>query len=317
MAAALEREKVALRRGRRALAGVAALFVCIIIGAIGLFNQDFLREQYQWRVVMGPSVLTAEQEKEMAAKPGSNFKECANGCPTMIVVPAGTFTMGSPQGEGDHNEHPQHEVAIAKTFAVGKTEVTFAEWNFCVAAGACAKAQDSGWGENDRPVINVSWEEAKQYAGWLSRVSGRVYRLLTEAEWEYSARAGSRGKYTWGDEIGRNRANCDGCGSQWDNRQTAPVASFQANAFGLHDMHGNVWEWVEDCAHANFDDKPEPLKSTGGAWTTGDCSGRVLRGGSWNYNPDGLRSASRWVSPLSIGSTTLASVSRGRLAREG
>jgi hypothetical protein len=159
---ALERERTALRRGRRALSAATGLFVCIVVGAIGWYKQDFLKEQYQWRVVMRPSVLSAEQEKEKAAKPGSNFKECANGCPTMIVVPAGKFTMGSPEGETfEAGERPQHEVTIVKPFAIGRTDVTFAEWDNCVVAGACPKASDNGWGRGDRPVIDVSWEAAK------------------------------------------------------------------------------------------------------------------------------------------------------------
>ena len=127
--------------------------------------------------------------------------------------------------------------------------MTFAEWDACVSASGCKhKPDDRSWGRGSRPVMNVSWDDiTKDYLPWLSRKTDKSYRLLTEAEWEYAARAGSRGKYTWGDEIGKNRANCDGCGSHWD-KQTAPVGSFQANAFGLHDMHGNVWEWVADCS---------------------------------------------------------------------
>src|SRR5262249_36672653 len=207
MAAALEREKfaqdrerAALRRGQRALAAATGLFATIIIGVTGLYYQDYLKQQYEWRVVMRGSVLTAAQEKEKASKHGSDFKECANGCPTMVVVPAGKFTMGSPESEGGRSEGPQHEVTIAKPFAVGRTDVTFAEWDICVAAGACPKVPDKGWGRGDRPVIEVSWEEAEGYVRWLKRMTGKDYRLLSEAEWEYAARAGNPGRWSFGDD---------------------------------------------------------------------------------------------------------------------
>jgi formylglycine-generating enzyme required for sulfatase activity len=146
----------------------------------------------------------------------------------MVVVPDGKFMMSSPGSEeGRHeNEYSQHEVTISKPFAVGRTEVTFAEWDACVAAGACAKASDNGWGRGHQPVINVRWDEAKDYIAWLSRITGKEYRLLTEAEWEYAARAGTTTAYSWGDEIGKGNANCIGCGSQWDDKQPAPVGSF-------------------------------------------------------------------------------------------
>jgi formylglycine-generating enzyme required for sulfatase activity len=185
------------QRRRQALVGVLVALLALVgagwavrAGAVILALED------------GPSVLTAEREKEKAAKPGSDFKECAAGCPTMVVVPAGTFTMGSPESEKDRSstEGPQHEVAIAKPFAVGKTEVTFAEWDACVAAGACPKAPDVSWGRDNRPVINVSWDDAKQYTAWLSGITGKKYRLLTEAEWEYAARAGSETRFSFGED---------------------------------------------------------------------------------------------------------------------
>jgi formylglycine-generating enzyme required for sulfatase activity len=306
-----ERER-ALRRGQRALTATAGLFACIIVGAIGWYKQDFLKEQYYWRVVMRPSVLAAEQEKEKAAKPGSDFKECANGCPTMIVVPAGKFMMGSREGEKGRTEAegPQHEVSIAKPFAVGKFDVTFAEWDTCVAAGACPKASDSGWGRDDHPVIYVSWDEAKIYVTWLAKQTGKPYRLLTEAEWEYAARAGSTTVYPWGDEIGKGNANCDGCGSQWDNTQTGAVGQFKPNAFGLYDMYGNVWQWVEDPWHANYDGAP----TDGSVWLEGgNVSIRVLRGGSWAIlRSSSARPTGTGTTP-SCGTSSSASVSRGRL----
>ena len=151
------------------------------------------------------------------------------------------------------------------------------------------KATDSTYGRGTRPVINVSWDDAQQYAAWFSKMTGQPYRLLTEAEWEYAARAGSTTVYYWGDEIGNGNANCNGCGSQWDNRQTSPVGSFKPNAFGLYDMTGNVWQWVQDCYHDDYKGAP----TDGSGWTSGDCSRRVVRGGSWGGNPRGRRSATR------------------------
>ena len=206
----------------------------------------------------------------------------------MVVVPAGSFMMGSDESS---SEKPRHRVTIARPFAVGKYEVTFAEWDACVEAGGCGghRPGDEGWGRGRRPVINVNWKDAKAYVRWLNRKTGKQYRLLSEAEWEYAVRAGTTTRYSWGDDIGRERANCDGCGSRWDNEKTAPVGSFAANPFGLHDVHGNVWEWVEDCWKASYVGAP----SDGSAWTDGDCTKRVLRGGSWYNYPRNLRSAFR------------------------
>jgi formylglycine-generating enzyme required for sulfatase activity len=206
----------------------------------------------------------------------------------MVVVPAGEFMMGS---EETADEKPVHKVTIAKPFAVGRFEATFAEWDTCVSDGGCNyRPDDRGWGRDNRPVINVSWDEiTKEYVPWLARKTGKTYRFPTEAEWEYAARAGSTAKYTWGNELGSNRANCDRCGSRWDRRQTAPVGSFEPNAFGLFDMHGNVWEWVADCrkdsyANASSNDNVAPGVTT--------CP-RVLRGGSWVTDPGSMRAASR------------------------
>jgi formylglycine-generating enzyme required for sulfatase activity len=236
------------------------------------------------------TVLTIEQENAEAAKPGLDFKECARGCPVMIVVPAGKFLMGSPENESeDDNERPQHEVTVAKPFAVSKFEVTYEEWEACVAAAACRRVPDN-FGRGEMPMINVSWGDAKQYAGWLLRLTGKEYRLLTEAEWEYAARAGTTARYSWGDDPGKGNANCDGCGSQWDRQHTAPVGSFKPNAFGLYDMHGNVWEWVEDSWHDNYNGAP----TDGSAWHQGgDPSYRVIRGGSWRNDPQLVRAALR------------------------
>jgi formylglycine-generating enzyme required for sulfatase activity len=185
-------------------------------------------------------------------------------------------------------------VTIARPLAVGKFEVTFAEWDACVSSGACTANKtpnDHGWGRGKQPAINISWEDITgEYLPWLSSKTGKPYRLLTEAEWEFAARAGNQAKYTWGEEVGSGRANCDGCGSQWDKSQTAPVGSFAANVFGLHDMNGNAWEGVEDCWHGTYANAP----TDGSAWTS-SCTepSRVLRGGSYRDNPQSLRSAYR------------------------
>ena len=225
-------------------------------------------------------------------RPTDSFKDCDE-CPEMVVVPAGAFMMGSNE---DDSEKPMHKVAISEPFAVGKFEVTFAEWKSCVVAGGCdRKPSDRGWGEGTRPVIDVSWLDVKAYVSWLAKKTGRGYRLLSEAEWEYAARGVTSAStvqtvYSWGNDIGKNRANCEVCGSQWDSKQTAVVGSFQPNAFGLHDMHGNVLEWVEDCWHTSYAQAP----ADGSSWTA-SCSGtaRVLRGGSWFSGAGTLRSAVR------------------------
>ena len=189
-------------------------------------------------------------------KPGQSFKDCATDCPEMVVISAGSFTMGSPQYEPGHksDEAPQHNVTISKPFAVSKFEVTFAEWDACAAHGDCIPhVDDDGWGRDRQPVINVSWNDAQRYVAWLSKITGKTYRLLSEAEYEYAARGGTRTAYPWGDEIGTNNADCSGCGTRWDATQTAPVGSFRPNQFGLNDMVGNVWEWVEDCPHEDYD----------------------------------------------------------------
>ena len=225
--------------------------------------------------------------------PGTVFRDCAD-CPEMVVVPAGSFMMGSPANEQGRSstEGPQHLVTISRSFSVGKYEVTFDQWDACVAQGGCGgyRPSDENWGRGAQPVINVSWDDAKAYVDWLSRKTGKSYRLLSEAEWEYSARGGTTTRYWWGDEVGRNNASCDGCGSQWDNKQTAPVGSFKANAFGLHDMLGNVWEWVGDCGDGSYAGAP----TDGSAWEArGECGLRVLRGGSWFDVPRILRAADR------------------------
>ncbi len=236
----------------------------------------------------------AAADAQTPRRAGQVFDDCngASWCPRMVVVPAGSFTMGSPETEDGRqaNEGPQRRVDVAR-FAVGKFEITWDQWQVCVNAGACRAPDDAGFGRGNRPVINVSWNAARNYVAWLSRETGQPYRLLTEAEWEYAARAGTDTRFPWHDDASHEFANygtdecCDGAvmgRDQW--LTTAPVGSFPANAFGLYDMHGNVWELVQDCYVASYD---------GAQADEAHCQERIFRGGSWSSYPRGLRSAMR------------------------
>ena len=243
----------------------------------------------------------AEEQRLAAAaerrRPGRRFRDCGE-CPEMVVVAPGSYMMGSPASEAGRydDEGPVHRVTIGYTLAVGVYEVTFAEWDACVGAGGCGghRPDDEGWGRGSRPVINVSWEDAREYVAWLSRESGEAYRLPSEAEWEYAARAGTVTARYWGEsESGQcgygngadaayKTANPDiewttvSCSDGYEN--TAPVGTFGSNAWGLYDVLGNVWEWTEDCWHDRYAGAP----ADGSAWRSGgDCFLRVLRGGSW------------------------------------
>jgi formylglycine-generating enzyme required for sulfatase activity len=217
--------------------------------------------------------------------PGTRFRDCAD-CPEMIVVPPGSFLMGAPASEQErfNEDEPPQSVSV-RAFALGVTPVTFAEWDACVAARRCShRPSDQGWGRGTRPVINVSWNDARGYAAWLSsRRPGVMYRLPTDAEWEYAARAGTTTARWWGEEISVENTNCESCGSQWDNRMTAPVGSFRANGFGLHDMLGNVWQWVDDCRGGT------PTRPPSGD-VTGLCG---MRGGAYGYPPRFVRAGHR------------------------
>jgi formylglycine-generating enzyme required for sulfatase activity len=218
--------------------------------------------------------------------PGEVFRDCQD-CPEMVVVPQGEFDMGS---NDTAFEKPIHRVVFAKSFAIGRREVTFAEWDLCVSTGGCKfTPNDHGFGRGDRPIIDISWEDAKTFVAWLSQKTGKAYRLPSEAEWEYAARAGTTSAYWWGRDVGSNHANCDGCGGA-PPRQTVPTGSFRPNAFGLYDTAGNAAEWVEDCWNESYRGAPRD----GSAWTTGNCGLRVLRGGSFGNRPDAVRSAARF-----------------------
>ena len=238
----------------------------------------------------GATQTTPAAPAVSAPAPGSSFRDTLSSGgegPEMVVIPVGRFRMGDLSGAGDDDEKPVHEVVIASPFALSKYEITFEDYDKFTYPN---KVDDVGWGRGRRPVINVSWDDANEYAAWLSAQTGKRYRLPTEAEWEYAARAGSTTEYSWGNDIGHNRANCykDRCGDQWE--YTASAGSFSANAFGLYDMHGNVWEWVQDCWNESYAGAP----GDGSAWSSGDCSQRVIRGGSWFNEPWDLRSSGRY-----------------------
>jgi formylglycine-generating enzyme required for sulfatase activity len=258
--------------------------------------------------LLAPGAWAAGQGGDASDAPGHQFRDCAS-CPEMVVVPAGEFLMGSPEHERGRgkDEGPQHRVEMRKPFAVGKFEVTFAQWDACVSEGGCThKPSDEGWGRGRRPVINVSWNDAKQFVVWLAKKSGKPYRLLTEAEWEYAARATTGADasppFATGATINYKQANYDanftyGAGRMGVYRQkTLDVGSLPKNAFGLYDMHGNVWEWVEDCYRDSYVGAP----ADGSAVTSPSCTLHILRGGAWNYQPQYLRSAYRYATPPEV-----------------
>ena len=237
---------------------------------------------------------------------GSYFKDCEGDevCPQMVAIPRGSFTMGSPapgrepgEEDRDDDEGPQFEVTIGYSLAVGVYEVTFDEWYACVDDGGCYEFYPNtyGWGAGRRPVIDVTWLGAQSYVEWLSEKTGKPYRLLSESEWEYAARAGTTTPFHFGETIDPGQANYRGTGSYGGGptgiyrQQTVEVGSFPGNAFGLHDMHGNVWEWVQDCYVNNYESSPED-----GSAIEGENCHRVIRGGSWHHSPHESRSAERY-----------------------
>jgi formylglycine-generating enzyme required for sulfatase activity len=244
--------------------------------------------------------LSADQER--ALKPQEHFRECDN-CPEMVVVPGGSFVMGSPGNEPSRtaDEGPQQQITFGHAFAVGRSAVTFAEWNECVAEGGCNayRPGDYGWGGGKHPVINVSWNDAQAYVKWLSQKTGAPYRLLSEAEREYVTRGCASAcpstPFWFGTEISPERANYDwrysyaGSAKKMPPRRTVETDVAEPNPFGLFQVHGNVREWVEDCWNASLAGEPRD----GTARSKGDCASHVVRGGSWADEPKDLRSAKR------------------------
>jgi formylglycine-generating enzyme required for sulfatase activity len=248
----------------------------------------------------------AQREPALSVAPGSaqSFRDrLADGqpcplCPEMVVAPAGTFTMGSPPTEEGRNAgETQIPVEIPRPFAVGKFAVTFDQWDACLVDGGCKeyRASDLGWGRGSRPVTNVNWADANAYAEWLSRKTGKTYRLLSEAEWEYVTRAGTTTPFWWGSSITPGQANYNGHYAYRDGQigeyraKTVPVDTFQSNPWGLFNVHGNVWGWTADC----WNDSNQGNPGNGSARSTGDCGLRVIRGGSWINTPQNLRAALR------------------------
>ncbi len=261
----------------------------------------------RWMLLLA---LVTPVQPAAAQAVGMFFRDCEV-CPEMVVVPAGAFTMGSSKWETGREsfEWLEHQVTIGYRFAVGIYEVTFDEWDACVRGGGCWRYEpdDDGWGRGTRPVINVSWNDATAYVAWLSATTGQQYRLLTEAEWEYVARAGTSTARYWGDYTASQCRHANGLdaagqgvlpdyldrdpvGCDDGHERTAPVGTYTPNGFGLYDVLGNVSEWVDDCWHGAYNSSPTP---DGSARYDGDCSDRVYRGGSWLAEPDDLRSAYR------------------------
>ena len=256
------------------------------------------------------ATFSAEEEAQLvpsAYQPGQEIRDC-DSCPPLIVVDAGAFTMGSPEDEVSRGNHegPLHVVQFGRAFAVGKTEVSGAQWQVCVSEGGCSA--DIAGTPDDRPLANVSWDDAQTFTAWLSAKSGEPYRLLSEAEWEFAARAGASTAFATGDTITPDQANYNGNFSYNGGRQggfigkSMPVGSYEPNAYGLHDMHGNVSEWVEDCWRDSYEGAPED----GSAVEEGDaCEARVMRGGMFEDTPIAVRAASRLASAPDTRSATL------------
>jgi formylglycine-generating enzyme required for sulfatase activity len=219
-----------------------------------------------------PAPPASAPAKAVAA--GTDIKDCP-ACPTLVSIPAGTYTMGS--NTSDPSEKPAHQVTVATPFAIGRYEVSVQEWNACAAAGACQKIAQPPDASPNAPMRDVSWDDAQQYAKWLSTVSGKPYRLPTEAEWELAARGGTSTRYWWGEQMAQGKANCKECGKPWAEGAPANVGSFAANPYGVYDTSGSVWEWVADCWHNNYKGAP----GDGRAWDEPDCRVHVIRGGSW------------------------------------
>jgi formylglycine-generating enzyme required for sulfatase activity len=234
-----------------------------------------------------PAAKTAAAPRTASAA-SAVTRDC-DACPELVVVQPGAFVMGDDGG--DRSERPAHRVTIAYPFAIGKYEVTLGQWRACVEAGACRAINNAEGLSASAPAKDLSWNDAQQYLHWLSKLTGQNYRLPSEAEWEYAARAGTTSRYWWGDNMEVGKANCKGCGGDWSNEAPADVDAFPANPFGIHGMNGGVWEWVADCWNKSYAGAP----TDGGAWNRSDCRDNVIRGGSWRNDQTYAHSASRFT----------------------
>ncbi len=240
-----------------------------------------------WALALIATAPVSAQVDENTLVAGDIFKDC-DICPELVVIPPGSFVMGSPVGKP--REKPLRRITLKKRSAMGRFETTFAEYDACTAAGGCSKKiYDREWGRGRRPVMNVLYTDIQEYMRWISKKTGKTYRLPSEAEWEYAARADSDTEYWWGDDMIKGEANCRGCGTQWSGVKSAPVGSFKPSPWGLYDVHGNVLEMVEDCwttSHKGVD-------PYGKAKVFPNCPNRVVKGGAWYYLSRVSRSASR------------------------
>jgi formylglycine-generating enzyme required for sulfatase activity len=243
----------------------------------------------------GTKVAQAEQEAEASGPTGpiAALKDCP-ACPVMLALYPNPFTMGS--NSSDPSERPAHKVALRTPFALGKYEVTVDQWNACVQANVCPAVPSSANAAGGLPMRDVSWDEAQLYLKWLSGLSGKPYRLPTEAEWEYAARGGTATKYWWGEQMKDGNTSCKGCGQPWTADSPPPAGSFTANPYGFFDLNGSVWEWVADCWHSSY--KGAPVD--GSAWNGEQCTTRVIRGGSWRDDAGYMLSTTRFKYDASV-----------------
>ncbi|MFM0501334.1 SUMF1/EgtB/PvdO family nonheme iron enzyme [Paraburkholderia caffeinilytica] len=240
-----------------------------------------------------PSVPVIAQKSTAHPPSAGESRDCAT-CPIMIALPAGAFAMGS--NTDDPSEKPVHHVTIGAPFAIGKYEVTVEQWNACAAANACQKLTPESNTNKAAPARDLSWEDAQQYVKWLSKTTGKPYRLPTEAEWEYADRGGTTTAYWWGDQMRKGNANCKDCGDPWHKDGPEAAGSFAPNPVGLYDMNGSVWEWVADCWHNSYQGAP----TDGHAWDSPSCDMRVIRGGSWREGGGYMLSATRFKYSSSV-----------------
>lgn len=263
----------------------------LIIGGIGLYPAQTVDRSTMTNKANETTPKVVPQTRPIPTNAGETYQECTD-CPELVVLPKGSFSMGAPDSDPDRTvtEIPPHTVTINYPLLVGRYEVTFAQWGVCAREGTCRSNVAPTLGHTEHPAINVTWQDAQDYLLFLKKKTGAEYRLLSEAEWEYAARANQPTRYPWGHEIGINHASCSDCAVASREKTTHPVGQFNANAFKLFDMLGNVREWVTDCWHDNYDYAPQD----GSAWVSACSEGRrVTRGGAWNMPAQDLRVTAR------------------------